>query len=96
MKARNLTLALLFCLGLLGCSACASDKQPADAGFKDEPPAHALYNTMVETMRKADTLSWVSDYRWGARGKELGHAEYKIWLKKPNYARVEAKPAGQG
>lgn len=46
-------------------------------------------------MRKATTLSWVSDYRWEARGNTLGHATCKIWLKKPNYARLEATRAGQ-
>jgi outer membrane lipoprotein-sorting protein len=45
-------------------------------------------------MRKATTLSWVSDYRWEARGETLGHATYRIWLKKPNYARLEASPLG--
>jgi outer membrane lipoprotein-sorting protein len=65
-----------------------------EAAFKDEPEAHALYTRMVDTMRKATTLSWVSDYRWAAQGRTLGHATYKIWLKKPNYARMEAMPAG--
>jgi outer membrane lipoprotein-sorting protein len=49
---------------------------------------------MIDTMRKATTLFWVSDYRWAAQGRTLGHATYKIWLKKPNYARMEAMPAG--
>ncbi len=62
--------------------------------FRDEPESHALYDKMVDTIRKATTLSWVSDYRWEAQGRTLGHATYKIWLKKPNYARMEARPAG--
>jgi outer membrane lipoprotein-sorting protein len=49
---------------------------------------------MVDTMRKASTLSWVSDYHWDARGQTLGHATYRIWLKKPNYARMEATAVG--
>jgi outer membrane lipoprotein-sorting protein len=86
--------------GLLGagCFACFSalpqEKARTEQAFKDEPAAHALYTRMVETMRKATTLSWVSDYRWEARGQTLGHATYRIWLKKPNYARMEAMRAG--
>ncbi len=68
----------------------AETNAPAAKGFRDERAAHALYSQMVATMRKADTLSWVSDYSWEARGQTLGHATYRIWLKKPNYARMEA------
>jgi len=78
--------------GVLGwAQPAAADKKP----FKDEPAAHALYDKMVETMRQAKSLSWVSEYRWEAKGETLGRATYKIWLKKPNYVRVEAAPAGQ-
>jgi len=83
---------LVFCFALL--SSCSQGKGAADTPFKDEPEAHALYDKMVETMRKATTLSWVSDYRWEAQGRTLGRATYRIWLKKPNYARMEAMPAG--
>jgi outer membrane lipoprotein-sorting protein len=74
-------------------SGCSKEKASADKSFQDDPAAHRLYTQMVETMRKATTLSWVSDYRLEARGQTIGHATYKIWLKKPNYARVEATPA---
>ena len=73
----------------------AETNAPAPQSFRDERAAHALYSQMVATMRKATTLSWVSDYRWEARGQTLGHAIYKIWLKKPNYARLEATPEGK-
>jgi len=63
--------------------------------FRDEPAVHKLYTQMVDTMRKAKTLSWVSDYRWEARGRTLAHATYRIWLKKPNYARMEATRVGE-
>jgi hypothetical protein len=76
-------------------SFAAQEPEGTEAVFRNEPPARALYDQMVETMRKATTLSWVSDYRWEARGKELGHSAYKIRLKKPNYARIEAAPAGK-
>jgi hypothetical protein len=82
-------------LGLLTSPARSGESRPVGPVFQDEPAAHALYTAMVEAMRKAETLSWVADYRWEARGRQLGHATYRIWLKKPNYARVEAMPAGQ-
>lgn len=81
-----------FCLSWF--AAWPQEKAPADKPFQDDPAARALYTQIVAAMRKATTLSWVSDYRWEARGNTLGHATYKIWLKKPNYARVEAIPAG--
>jgi outer membrane lipoprotein-sorting protein len=84
---------------LAGCfffllSAGAREMIAADKSVQDDPAAHALYNQMVEAMRKATTLSWVSDYRWEARSNTFGHATYKIWLKKPNFVRLEAMPAG--
>ena len=52
--------------------------------FKDEPEAHELYDKMIETMRNAESLY----YR--GRNSESGAApEYVIWLKKPNYFRIE-------
>lgn len=68
---------------------------PEKKPFQDEPAAHALYDKMVETMRQAKSLSWASEYRWEAKGETLGKATYRIWLKKPNFVRLEAAPAGQ-
>jgi outer membrane lipoprotein-sorting protein len=52
--------------------------------FKDEPEAHALYDKMIETMRNAESLS----YRGNCSASGIGPA-YIIWMKKPNYFRVE-------
>jgi len=77
----------------LACSvllpARAQEKQTSGTVFQDEPAAHALYDKMVETMRKAESLSYVSAYSWEAKGKELGRCTYTIWMKKPNYFRME-------
>lgn len=62
----------------------------------DEPEAHALYEQMVRTMRKADSLSYVSHYRWEAKGRVLGDCTYRAWLKKPNQFRVETESAARG
>jgi len=63
------------------------------ARFEDEPAAHALFDQMIEAMRKADSLSYVGHYRWEAKGVVLGDCTYQAWLKKPNYFRVEARSA---
>jgi len=87
--------AVLWCLPAL--FAAAQPEEPP-AALQDEPAAHALYDKMLQTMRSARTLSYESDYRWEADGTEIARATYKTWLKKPNYARLEAtyqgKPAG--
>ena len=70
--------------------AIAQQEQEVDTTFIDEPEAHALYDKMVETMRNAETMYYESEYRWGAQDKELGHAIYKLWMKKANYTRLEA------
>jgi outer membrane lipoprotein-sorting protein len=58
--------------------------------FPDEPAAHALYNEMMAAMRNATSLVYQSDYTMtGARGY-ASHAAYTVWLKKPNYFRLEA------
>ena len=87
--------ALLAANCLVCFSGWSQDKAPEEKPFRDEPPAHALYTEMVNAMRQATTLSWVSDYRWEARGQTLGHATYRIWLQKPNYARLEATRVGE-
>ena len=89
VKIVGLAVACLVCARFGWAAENAASQEP----FKDEPAAHKLYTGMVEAMRQAKALSWVSDYRWEARGAELGHATYKFWLKKPNYARVEAVSA---
>ena len=48
--------------------------------FKDEPEAHALFEKMIETMRNAESLYYKGD---------CGNCTYTIWMKKPNYFRVE-------
>jgi len=55
--------------------------------FKDEPEAHALYEKMIETMRSAESLSYKGD---------CGNCTYTIWMKKPNYFRVETINNRQG
>lgn len=63
--------------------------EPEKGAFENQPEARALYDGMIEALRKPDTLLYKSEYRWEARGQELGRCTYTVWLKKPNHFRVE-------
>lgn len=95
MPARFVPAALL--AAACGCwlAGCSRAHAPASQTFQDEPAAHALYTQMVDAMRSATNLSWAGAYRWEFRSQSGGPATYRIWLKKPNYARLEAVPPGQ-
>ncbi|MBN2182582.1 MAG: DUF2092 domain-containing protein [Sedimentisphaerales bacterium] len=67
----------------------SSEKKTPEMEFKNEPAARALYEKMIETMRAAESLSYTSEFQWEARGEVLSNCTYTIWLKKPNYFRVE-------
>ncbi len=62
---------------------------PADPNFKDEPKAHKLYDKMIKTFQNAHTIYYESKYWFGQEGMELREATYRVWLKKPNFARME-------
>ncbi len=87
---RTLGIAIVV-VGLYASYAQSADSQPSSRpAFDDEPAAHALYDKMVTAIRQANTLSYQSDYSWEANGLILGRAKYTIWMKKPNYWRLEA------
>jgi peroxiredoxin/outer membrane lipoprotein-sorting protein len=71
----------------------ADPPAPSPQQFRDAPAAHAAYDAMIAAMRGAQTLSWTSQHRWESQGREIGHCTYRIWLKKPNYARIEVTGA---
>lgn len=80
----------IFGWSLLLFPALAQEEQLSDTTFKDEPPAHTLYDKMIEAMRYAETIYYESEYQWETKGNELGHSTYRLWMKKPNHARLEA------
>lgn len=91
---RCLARLILLVLSVLAAPAVAQEKA-SDRRFEDEPAAHALYDKMIATMRKAKTLSWVSVYRsWSDEHGQTARCVYRIWLKKPNYVRLEASVRG--
>jgi outer membrane lipoprotein-sorting protein len=89
--AAGLAMGLVGGLGRLMVPASAAESKPAAKAFPDEPAAHALYNQMIEAMRKANSLSYVSHYKWEAKGMVHGDCIYRVWLKKPNFFRVETE-----
>jgi outer membrane lipoprotein-sorting protein len=94
LRTTNSWASLFIAISLLSVLSAQSQNKTSDAPFVDEPAARTLYQQMIDSLRKADTLSWISQYRWEARGNTIGQATYRIWLKKPNYARIEASPVG--
>jgi beta-lactamase regulating signal transducer with metallopeptidase domain/peroxiredoxin/outer membrane lipoprotein-sorting protein len=62
------------------------------SAFPDEPAAHAMFNQLIETIQKANSLS----YRCGAgltvKGEQRKVTQhYNVWLKKPDYCRIESQ-----
>jgi outer membrane lipoprotein-sorting protein len=66
-------------------------EEEATTPFKDEPAGRELYKEMIEAMRKADALSYVSRYTMHGKGGFRAENKYRAWLKKPNYFRVEVE-----
>jgi len=60
-------------------------KEPFLGPFRDEPEARALYEKMVEAMRQAESLSYTA--KCSSSDHLVGF--YTVWMKKPNYFRVE-------
>ena len=52
---------------------------------KDEPAAHALYETMIQAMQEARSLSYTSV----CSNPDDSASTYRVWLKKPCSSRVE-------
>ncbi len=71
----------------------AAAKESKTVVFRDEPAAHALYNQMIAALRKANSLSFVSHFQDEYKRK-VTNSTYRVWLKKPNYFRVEAESTG--
>jgi outer membrane lipoprotein-sorting protein len=89
----KLGLAAALCFGVL--PARPQQTNTAETAFQDDPAAHQLYREMIEAMDQATTLSWTGENRWKYQGRSLTTGTYRIWLKKPNYARVEMTRTGQ-
>jgi hypothetical protein len=95
MRAKWMTAWLAVVIVLCSFRVWPQQTNAVEAAFQDEPAAHQLYREMIEAMRKPTTLSWSGETWWKNEGRFVPTATYRIWLKKPNYARVEMTRPGQ-
>jgi len=100
MVRRRIGIGLGVCLIVSFWSClCAQEEPPPDqqgaenAVFKDEPQARALYDRMIEALRRPQSLSYRSEFNWESRGREVVRCSCTVWLKKPNHFRVESRKA---
>ncbi len=91
-----LTSSILSMLLISAVSDGVPGRRNPDAGVKGDVSALVLYRIMIKTIRDARTLSYESEYVWETEGKEIGRSTYRMWLKKPNYARLESRSRDGG
>lgn len=69
---------------------------PRDTTFKNEIKSKNIYNRMIKFLKSAKSLYFESVYSFGQEDAYPGLvAEYRAWLKKPNFARLEAYTKGK-
>jgi hypothetical protein len=95
MKANWLRVGLAMALCWSVLRAWPQPTNTAETAFQDDPAAHQIYRDMIQAMRKAKSLSWTGQNRWKYEERFVTNGTYRIWLKKPNYARVEMTRPGQ-
>jgi peroxiredoxin/outer membrane lipoprotein-sorting protein len=60
--------------------------------FPDEPAAHAMFKQFIETLQKAESLSYRCRATVAHKEQQPTAVErYRMWLKKPNYCRIESE-----
>jgi peroxiredoxin len=82
-------ISVVLLLPIPDSNGSAQQKKSSKAIFKDEARARALYMKMIETIRKAETLSYESSLKEEADGEIWEALTYRVWMKKPNYFYVE-------
>jgi peroxiredoxin len=84
-------LSILVASILCQAATQGQDSSKSVTQFKDEPSAHRLYDQMLDALRQAQALSYTSTYCSEVAGKHKRECTYQVWLKKPNYFRMETK-----
>ncbi len=87
-------LGLTFGFMFFPFTALSQEKDPSDTLFEDDPFAHSLYDKMNQALLDAQTLSYQSLYHLEMPNLPPIICQYKLWMKKPNYARMEAYTMG--
>jgi outer membrane lipoprotein-sorting protein/peroxiredoxin len=72
-------------------SGAAAERAPSDAAVTGDVSALVIYRAMHSALRGARSLSYESEYVWVTEETEIGRSTYRLWLKKPNYARLESR-----
>ncbi len=86
-KMKTKTIILLAIFVYITAPGCEKKEQIA---LKGDPKAQALYEKMIQTMRNAQTIYYESIYECEElEGETIPKSNYKIWMKKPNYALIE-------
>jgi peroxiredoxin/outer membrane lipoprotein-sorting protein len=90
--ARVFALALIMvpALLLVPVSGAAPGERVSDIAISGDASARAIYLAMHLALHDARTLSYESQYVWMTDGREIGRSNYRMWLSKPNYARLES------
>lgn len=68
-----------------------SDLQPDLKPVVDDPQGRAIYERMRDAIEKADSLSFACQYTRESKGQFRISCRYSMWLKKPNFFRMEVK-----
>ncbi|MDD4856678.1 MAG: redoxin domain-containing protein [Candidatus Krumholzibacteria bacterium] len=89
---RVLALAWMMVAALLlvPVSGAAPGKRVSNGAIRGDSSALAIYTAMNGALRDARSLSYESEYVWMTDGREIGRSNYRMWLKKPNFARLES------
>jgi outer membrane lipoprotein-sorting protein len=80
---------------LITLAVSAQTEKPAKGAFVDEPAAHTQYDAMNAALLAADTFCAESEYKMSNDGEPISSCSYKMWLKKPNFARIEVSYGSQ-
>ena len=93
---RHINTANFFLVGAAGLFLYSSidAAEPGKATFADDPIGHGVYNRMIEAMHQARSLSYISRYEYQAGVQTRTSCSYHIWLKKPNFFRMETRTPG--
>lgn len=86
-------LGIALALSLLFVAAAARTRRDAETTVGGDVSALSIYRLMHTALREARSLSYESEYVWETGGREIGRSTYRMWLKKPNYARLESRSA---
>lgn len=92
IRFRIIAVLAVVASGMLAAPGARADEQGSFyAKWKERHAGRSIYDRMIETIRDARSLSFESDYVWRTADRELGHAVYRLWMKKPNFARLESR-----